>query len=86
MTPERREELFKIGLLQISQELHMSLTGAYQDLTLEAEREYFKYISYRLNHWKPSASPYDQAVNRLLHTVHREYMFARDVPSREAGV
>ena len=72
-----QEQLFKLGLFHIIEELHMSKTGGSEPLSPEQEKEYLHYLNYRLTIWKdlPNActEEYDSCVKRLIETVIWEY-------------
>lgn len=63
------EALFKEGLLKICESLHMHIHGSSDPLS-ESEYHLRKhYLRTRLDSWKPSNLPYDEAVRGLVLTT-----------------
>jgi hypothetical protein len=63
------DELFRVGLLDMSEALHTSKTGASDPLPDQTTQEYVSYIQQRLAQWSPSPDYsflYDMAVKNLL--------------------
>ena len=73
---DSKEKLFQRGLLSIVQEVHMSVTGAYLDLSDEIVRTHVDYLRYRLNSWEDghkNTMIYDLRIKDLITTVIDEY-------------
>lgn|SRR5215470_5253296 len=65
------QELFKIGILRICEELHMNNTGSFPDLEDETRKHYLNYLIFRLKKWTNNnqnilTNEYDKAVKNLM--------------------
>lgn len=75
LTDMEKDHLNCKGLFTICQDIHMSMTGAGEFLSLDSLNKYYTWITYKIEHWQDyllsSTMIYDNAVKQVvLVTLH----------------